>query len=202
MTMRRMSPFSIVLAAFAAVALITPQRASAHCDSMDGPVVTSARTALEAGDVALVLHWVRADDEPELRAAFDRTLRVRSASAEAREMADLWFFETLVRVHRAGEGAPYTGLKPADWEPPSLIVAADRSLVDGSADDLARRVSDHVARELRERHARALALKGYPPGNIEAGRRYVEAYVSYTHYVEALYELLHGGAHGGHAGHR
>jgi hypothetical protein len=199
MTMRRPYPTVILLSAFVALTLLTPQRAAAHCDSLDGPVVASARAALAAGDVALVLHWVPADDEAEIRAAFERTVRVRAGSTEAREMADLWFFETLVRVHRAGEGAPYTGLKPVGWEPPSLITAADRSLVDGDAEALAQRVSDHVARELRERHARALALKDYAPGNVEAGRRYVAAYVAYTHYLEALYELLHGGGeHGAH----
>lgn len=202
MTMRRLYPTAIVLATFAALALFTPSRAWAHCDSLDGPVVTSARAALEAGDVALVLHWVTADDEAEIRAAFDRTLRVRASSAEARDMADLWFFETLVRVHRAGEGEPYTGLKPAGWEPPSLITAADQSLAGGQVDALATRVADHVGRELRARHAEALRLRDFAPGDVAAGRRYVEAYVAYTHYLEALYGLLHGhGGHGAHAGH-
>jgi hypothetical protein len=108
-------------------------------------------------------------------------------------MADLWFFETLVRVHRAGEGAPYTGLKPAGWKAPTLITAGDESLVDGRSDALAARVSEHVARELRERHARAFALKDFAPSDVAAGRRYVEAYVAYMHYLEALYGLLHGG---------
>jgi hypothetical protein len=202
MRVRRLHTTAILFATFAAVALVTPSRVHAHCDSLDGPVVTSARAALAAGDVALVLHWVHADDEAEIRAAFERTLRVRASAAEARDMADLWFFETLVRVHRAGEGEPYTGLKPAGWQPPSLITAADASLVDGRVDALAARVADHVARELRERHARALSLKDFAPADVEAGRRYVEAYVAYTHYLEALYGLLHGGdGHGAHAGH-
>lgn len=119
MIIRRLYTSAILFAAFATLGILTPSRAWAHCDSLDGPVVASARNALASGDVARVLHWVSADDEAEIRAAFDRTLRVRRSSAEAREMADLWFFETLVRIHRAGEGAPYTGLKPAGWEPPS-----------------------------------------------------------------------------------
>jgi hypothetical protein len=206
MIMRRLNSTATMLAAFAVLAFAAPAPARAHCDSLDGPVVTSARAALAAGDVALVLHWVRADDESEIRAAFDRTLRVRASSAEARDMADLWFFETLVRVHRAGEGAPYTGLKPAGWKAPALITAADESLVGGDVDALAARVSEHVARALRERHASAMALKDFAPADVEAGRRYVEAYVAYTHYLEALHELLHGDAHGGahgatHAGH-
>jgi hypothetical protein len=37
--------------------------AGAHCDGMDGPVVQSARRALEAKDVNLVLTWVEPGDE-------------------------------------------------------------------------------------------------------------------------------------------
>jgi hypothetical protein len=196
MIARRLDSTARVLAAFAALAFAAPAPAWAHCDSLDGPVVTAAREALAAGDVALVLHWVRADDETEIRAAFERTLRVRVTSAEARDMADLWFFETLVRVHRAGEGAPYTGLKPAGWQPPAVITAADESLVSGDVDALATRVSEHAARAVRERHARAVGLKGFASADVEAGRRYVEAYVAYTHYLEALHRLLHGEAHG------
>jgi hypothetical protein len=199
MITRRLNSTAIMLAAFAALAFAAPAPARAHCDSLDGPVVTSARAALAAGDVALVLHWVGADAEPEIRAAFDRTLRVRATSAEARAMADLWFFETLVRVHRAQEGAPYTGLKPAGWQPPALITAADESLVSGDVDALAVRVSEHVARALREHYARTMALKDFAPSDVDAGRRYVEAYVAYTHYLEALHGLLHGQpAHAGH----
>jgi hypothetical protein len=43
---------------------------------------------------------------------FTKTLAVRKQSKEAKELADMYFFETLVRIHCAGEGAPYTGLKP------------------------------------------------------------------------------------------
>jgi hypothetical protein len=200
---RRINSTAAMLAAFATMAFTAPSPARAHCDSLDGPVVAAAREALAAGDVARVLHWVGAEDEPEIRAAFDRTLRVRATSAEARDMAELWFFETLVRVHRAGEGAPYTGLKPAGWQPPALITAADESLVSGDVDALAARVAEHVARALRERHARAMALKDFAPSDVDAGRRYVEAYVAYTHYLEALHGLLHGEGHGqpAHAGH-
>jgi hypothetical protein len=197
MKMRRSYVATISFTALLAVALANPAPAAAHCDSLDGPVVNAARAALSAGDVTPVLPWVLADDEPVIRAAFERTLRVRAAAPEARELADLWFFETLVRVHRAGEGAPYTGLKPVGWQAPALITAADRALDDGQIDELATRVAEHVAREIRQLHAHASALKDFAPADIETGRRYVEAYVAYTHFLEALHHQLHGG--GGHA---
>jgi len=42
----------------------------AHCDGMDGPVVTAAQKALETGDVNLVLIWIQKKDEGEIRRAF------------------------------------------------------------------------------------------------------------------------------------
>ncbi len=90
-----------------------------HCDTMDGPVVQAAGKALETANVNLVLPVAPKKVEDELKKAFDQTLRVRRESEEARELADRWFFETAVRLHREGEGAPYSGLKPAglDWGP-------------------------------------------------------------------------------------
>ena len=81
-------------------------QAAAHCDTLDGPVVADARTALAQGNVAPVLKWVRPADEKEIRTAFARTTAVRNLSPEAEILADLYFFEALVRIHRAGEGAP------------------------------------------------------------------------------------------------
>jgi hypothetical protein len=162
-------------------------------------VVAAARAALAGGDVDLVLGWVLPEHEPEIRAAFDRTLRARQGGGEAGELADLWFFETLVRVHREGEGAPYTGLKPAGWEAPALVAAADRALEDGAIAPLSTRVSDHIAREIRSKYERVKSLEGHAPSDAAAARRYVAAYVEYTHFLEALQHLLHGG--GAHAAH-
>ena len=85
----------------------------AHCDTLDGPVVIKAKEALEKRNVDLVLPWVSADKEGEVRKAFDLAVAVRGKGPKEKELADTYFFETLVRVHREGEGAPYTGLKPA-----------------------------------------------------------------------------------------
>ncbi len=78
------------------------KNAFAHCDTLDGSVVQTARIALEKGDVTPLLKWVHADDEKEIRVAFQKTLAVRAKGAAAKELADMYFFETLVRIHRAG----------------------------------------------------------------------------------------------------
>ena len=170
-----------------------------HCDGVDGPVVTLARRALEAGNVNLVLPWVREQDEAEIREAFAHASAVRKLGGEARLLADRHFFETLVRVHRAGEGAPYTGLKPAGRDLGPAIPAADRALEDGSIDKVLKVLSEATRKGLHEHFHQALERKGFAADDVRAGRKYVEAYVPYIHYVERLWQAASGTAHGHHA---
>lgn len=158
-----------------------------HCDGMDGPVVMLAKKAIETGNVRLVLPWVRAEDETEITHAFEHAVAVRKLGPQARELADRHFFETLVRVHRAGEGAPFTGLKPAGRDLGPAIPAADRALEDGSVDTVVRLVTDTVARGIREHYQAAWSKRRFDPNDVEAGREYVEAYVPYIHFVERMY---------------
>ena len=141
------------------LAFASPPRVFAHCDTMDGPVVVDAKAALSKADVSGVLKWVATDKEEEIRTAFQKTLAVRSKGSEARELADLYFFETLVRVHRAGEDAPYTGLKPAGTDPGPAVSAADRALEQGNVDELAKRTGELSEAGVRERFARANEAK-------------------------------------------
>ena len=179
-----------------AVAALGVPVALAHCDGLDGPVVKAAQNALETGNVNLVLIWVQQKDEPEIRAAFQDALVVRKQSPKARALADRSFFETLVRVHRAGEGAPYTGLKPAGRDLGPAIPAADRTLEAGSLGQVQDLLADAVRRGLRERFEALRTLKGYDPNDVMAGRRYVQAYVEYIHYVERLHEAATSAAEG------
>jgi hypothetical protein len=180
----------------AALTLGTARPAAAHCDAEDGPVATVARAALESGELAPVLAWVREQDEAEVAAAFARARQVRAAGGEARALADRWFLETVVRLHREGEGAPFTGLQPAGQPVPAGVAAADRAVAGGSADELAARAGDHVTRALRERYARVAALRDRDPADVAVGRAYVHAYVEFVHTVERLHRLLEGEAHG------
>ena len=174
----------IILLALVAALGLAPQPAAAHCDGLDGPVVKAARAALDRGDVRLALAWVQPGHEPAVRAAFDRAATVRKLGPEARALAEQYFFETLVRVHRAGEGAPYTGLKPAGGP----IPAGDRALAEGSVDRLATTLKDNLDRGLRERFELARAAAKFAPEDVEAGRAFVKAYVEFIHYVERLHE--------------
>jgi hypothetical protein len=88
------------------------------------------------------LIWVEDKDEAEIRTAFEQTLAVRALSTQARELADR-FFETLVRVHRAGEGEPFTGLKPAGRDLGPAIAAADEAVRVGSVEAVNRLLTAH-----------------------------------------------------------
>jgi hypothetical protein len=169
--------------------------ARAHCDSMDGPVVTAGQRALETGNVNHALLWVRAEDEPIIREAFTRALAVRKQSPSARELADLWFFETLVRVHREGEGAPYTGLKAAGIGENAAINAADDALASGSVGKVEALLIHAVRDGLRERFAAALAKKKFDVNDVAAGRAYIHEYVPFIHYVEGVYNAASPAGH-------
>ena len=178
-------------AAFAA-----PQAVQAHCDSLDGPVVNAGRAALTEGDVNLVLIWVQKDDEAQIKQAFEKTFAVRKLSAEARELADMYFFETLVRIHRAGEGAPYTGLKPAGTDFGPSIPASDKALASGDVEPVLKLLSEKAELGVREQFQEALAKQKFDKNNVEAGREFVKAYVKYTHYIKGIHDAAARATHG------
>jgi len=154
---------------------------------MDGPVVALARKALETGNANYVLPWVAPGDEPEIKAAFEHTRQVRALGPEARELADYYFFETLVRVHRAGEGAPYTGLKPAGAEVNPAVAAADKALETGSPQELISLLTKTVQEGIVPRFEQARALQDTNINQVQARREGVHAYVEFTHYAEGIY---------------
>lgn len=177
----------VMAAALGALACGWTALAFAHCDTLDGPVIAAARKALDTGNVNLVLIWVQKKDDAEIRKHFEKTVAVRKVNAQARELADMYFFETLVRIHRAGEGAGYTGLKPAGKiEPP--IAAADKSLESGKLEEVAQLISKRLEQGLHRHFEDVMKKKKYSPNDVAAGRAFASAYVEFTHYVERLYD--------------
>lgn len=176
--------------------VIVPAQVLAHCDSLDGPVVKAAQRALDARNPEFALIWVQAQDEPEIRAAFDRTLTVRALTPQAKELADRFFSETLVRVHRAGEGAPFTGLKPAGRDLGSAIPAADNAIEKGSVDSVVKLLTAAMEERLREHFNDVIGTNEVRAADVAAGRAYVKAYVEFIHYVERVYEASTTATHG------
>lgn len=154
---------------------------------MDGPVIKDAQAALASGDVTPVLKWVKPKAEATIREIFRRALAVRAMGPEARDLADQLFFETLVRVHREGEGAPYMGIEPAGTAIDPAIAAADEALDKASVEVLAKMLTTEIDNGLRERFGRAVEAKKHAAEDVEGGRAYVSAYVEFMHYAERLH---------------
>lgn len=167
--------------------LMFPPLVFGHCDTLEGPVVIDAKTALAKGDITPVLKWIPAKEELEIREAFKKTLAVRAKGAEAQDLADMYFFETLVRVHRASEGAPYTGIKTGGAEE-ETIVAADKALATGKADELVKLVVGAVEKGIRHRFEETAEKKKHAEHTVEYGRAYVASYVEFIHYGERIYQ--------------
>jgi hypothetical protein len=184
------------LATLSAALLFAAGPASAHCDGEDGPVIKSAQQAIDTGNVNRVLIWVQASDQAQIKDAFRKTLDVRQLNPTARKLADDYFFETLVRVHRAGEGAPYTGIKPAGRDLGPAVVAGDKALETGSVEPLANLLTQAVHKSVGGQFKDVIAKKNFKADDVAAGREYVKAYVGYIHSVERIYEATEGPAHG------
>jgi hypothetical protein len=182
--------------AVTAITLNAATPALAHCDGLDGPVVAAARTALDIGNPNPVLIWVQPKDEAEIRAAFAQTLDVRKQGAKAKSMADSYFFETLVRLHRAGEGAPYTGLKPAGRDLGPAIPLADKAVASGSDRELADFVAKSASDGVKAHFADLQRKRNFRPDDIAAGRAYVASYVTFVHYVEGLHQAAEAKTNG------
>lgn len=174
------------VAVCAGACLLALPAARALGETTDGPVVTAAKTALEKGDVTPALKWVKKDREADIREAFQKTLAVRKLGPEAKELADKYFLETLVKIHRAGEGLPDAGLRPAGAEVEAAVAKADEALISGRVQPLAKELADAVADGIRKRFDRAHAAKENADSSAEAGRESVEAYVEFIRYIEQV----------------
>ena len=172
-----------------------------HCDSMDGPVVAAARRALESHDVTAVLPFVKREGEEEIIKAFASAEKARDQGPEAREVADLYFFETAVRIHRAGEGAPYTGLKPAGGDFGPVIPVAEMGIESGSPAKLQEVLTKQVRDEVQKRFDHLMELKPSATTDVEHARAYVETMLGLEVWANSLYQAVLAPAHARHDGH-
>lgn len=191
MTILRLPLRKKLAIATAALTLSFAGTAMAHCDALDGPVINEARTALNSGDITPVLKWIPAEDEAELMAMFDKTLEVRALGDNAQELADQQFFAKLVEIHRAYEGAPFTGIKPAGEIDPAVQLA-DRALEEGEIDAFLARIVEKFEQEARTAFETTLAAKQRAGESPEQGREFVDHYVHYVHYLEDVHNIIAG----------
>ncbi len=183
---------AVLVAGAIVIALATPRPALAHCDSEKGPVAAAAHQALDKGDVKLILPYVKPEAENELTAAFTQTLDVRKAGATAKELADRYFVETAIRLHRAGEGGPYTGV--TDENTPGSIRAADAAMATGSLDGVYKLLDHQMQKGLQDKYAAVVKARQEAArlGTVEAHRERVEAELAFEKYVYGLSQLAAG----------
>lgn len=159
----------------------------AHCDTLDGPVVTAARKSIQTGNRNYILVWVKKQDETAITAVFERVLAdLRAASSpESKAKVETELFESLVKIHREGEGARYEGLQPAGSVEPEIALA-DKAINTGEINTVLSRIESPKNKEIithlfHDVHGKS----NYDIDDVDAGRNYVNSYVVFIHAVEA-----------------
>jgi len=179
----------INIAAVLIFILVSNPQIYAHCDGLDGPVVQAARMSLETGNINFTLIWINKESAEEVNKVFQKTLSVRDLSPEAKELADNYFFETVVRLHRMGEGESYTGLKPAGRDLGPAIPAADLAVEKNSLEQLQNILQESFQAKLNELFEKVIHMKNFDKNDVDAGREFVETYVNFIHFAEKSYQL-------------
>jgi hypothetical protein len=181
------SIFSVVL--ISSLMIFGSLPVSAHCDSYDGPTIKDAVKALETNNVNLILKWITPEQEKEIIPLFNKTYSLKTGDKEVYEIVEKHFFETLVRLHRETEGAPFTGLKPAG-STKKIVQLSDQAIENKSIDDFLVILNNHIGKVIKEKYEKVVALDKVKNDSTEKGREYVEAYVDYTHTIEAIHDIL------------
>ncbi len=189
---------ALLLSVLAGGLLFGAQNASAHCNALDGPVATAALEALEAQNVNLVLPYAPASVEAELSAAFEQAVAARASGPAAKAVADRYFVETAVRLHRAGEGAPYTAVRPAGTDFGAVIPAAERALETEDAQALQALLVEEVRHAIQERLTEAKRPASKEPethADVAAARERVSAEFGFIGFAEGIHRAIQGAGH-------
>jgi hypothetical protein len=180
----------VVVAGGVAALQISATPAQAHCDSKNGPVAEAAHQALSASDVKLILPYVKPESEVELTAAFKETLAVRKTGKTARELADRYFVETAIRLHRTGEGAAYTGV--TGEAVPESILLADRAMASGSTDEVYKDLEAAIHKAVEAKYGAVVEARAEATrlNTVEAHRKRVEAELMFEKFMYELTTFL------------
>jgi hypothetical protein len=111
----------------------------------------------------------------------------KQGNKEAIDIADLSFYGTVVRLHREGEGASYTGLKPAglNWSP--VLPKVEKAMEKGYPNELVEFLSGAVEEQVNDRLKRFMETKNYDDNDVAAAREHVEAMLDLELYSHNLY---------------
>ena len=185
--MRRLLINSLsILFLFGITLLVFPPKASAHCDTLDGPVINAAKKAMAKDNANYILIWVKSEHEDEIRKALKKALarRKKAKSKQEKDNAEMELFETLVKIHREGEGAKYEGIKPAG-SVEAEIALADRAVESGNLHDVLKHILNPKNKEIIQHLFLKLQEKShYNEDDVISGREFINTYVIFIHAVE------------------
>jgi hypothetical protein len=168
-----------------------------HCDTRDGPVVRAAQKALKTGNINHVLIWISRESEKELKEIFGRTLKARKTGPDAQEVADDWFFENTIRLHRAGEGAPYTGMKPAGLSEGPVVPLAEKAIETGDPGETIAFIQKTIGEDLTHRFHHVMEKRTFETNDVATGREFIGAFIGWVAYSHNLYmSVISAGGHG------
>ena len=94
----------------------------------------------------------------------------------------------------AQEALAKAGLKATDKDLGPAIPAADKAILDGKLEPVAKLLTGAVHEGLHKKFEEVQARKNYAKDDVAAGREYVKAYVEFVHYVEGVHAAASGEA--------
>lgn len=154
-------------------------------------MVLAAKEALVKQNVNLILPWVYLEGEKEVKDAFEKALKVfNEGNEDAKKLAEYWFFETVVRIHREGEGAAFAGLKPAGVDQGPIIPRVDKSIEAEDVSEVIKYIRSAVAEEISKHFKHVMHSKDYNIDDVPSARKYVNAYLHLTLYSHHLYHFI------------
>lgn len=166
--------------------LLSLNTAFAHCDTLNGPVITAAKKAIESKNVNLVLIWVKNSEEYKVKEMFQKTIIDRNANLAEKDRIDMLFFENLVRIHREGEGVYFDGIKAIDTKIDPVIIQADEAIETGLVTSLLKEMNAELSESIQKDFTEVMKKKNYNPNDVNSGREYVDSYVKFLHRIEML----------------
>ncbi len=67
---------------------------------------------------------------------------------------------------------------------------ADKALVGGSSDEMIKKLNAHMPKAILEKFDKALSTRRERLNSVDAGREYVEAYVTYVSYIVEIHDAI------------
>ncbi len=109
------------------------------------------------------------------------------AGKDAKEVADDWFFENTIRLHRAEKEHRTPGMKPAGLSEGPVVPRAEKAIETGDPKESIGFILKTVEDDLTHRFHHVMEKKKYDVNDVAAGREFIEAFIGWVVYSHHLY---------------